>query len=223
MSRRLILIASIGGGILAIIIAGLLALILALRYEPKFYREALSVEAAVQEKASDEMLQRMSALVSNVQKTGKWRVLFTAEQINGWLAVDVRNNHPDTFPPFMDDPRADIEPDRIVLACRYEYGIISTVLTLTVKPYLAEKNTPAVQIISARAGLLPLPLGRVLDAIADSARRSELRLEWSRNGGDPVGMFVIPPPPDAGDLSVKIETIRTEKGKLFISGSTERK
>ena len=223
MSRRLRIILLIGCGVPVVLIAVLVGVFLALRYEPKFYRDALAVGADVQEKGSDEMLQRVAALVSSVKKTGKWQSHFTAEQINGWLAVDFEKNHHGTLPPFLRDPRVAIEPDRIVLACRYDWRFVSTVLTLTVELYMPEENVLALRIVKARAGLLPMPLGKVLDAISDAAWRSEWRIEWRQTGGDPVALLRVPPPDNAGDLAVKLETIRLGKEGIVVSGSTERK
>ncbi len=223
MSRRIRLGFLIGSGLLAMLIALLLGVWLALQYEPKFYREALVVGAAVREKGSAEMLQRLAAMVSDVRRSGKWQAMFTAEQINGWLAVDLINNHPDALPPFMRDPRVGIESDKIVLACRYEGGFFSTVLTLTVKPYVPEENALALRIVSARAGLLPMPLGNVLDGISEAARRSQWRLQWRQMGGDPVALLSTTPPENAGDLEVKIETLRLGQNEIYISGVTKQR
>ncbi|MGA2799060.1 MAG: hypothetical protein ABSE63_15885 [Thermoguttaceae bacterium] len=223
MSRRLRITLWIGFGIPAVLIAGLLGVFFALRYEPKFYRDALAAEPDTQEKGSDEMLQRTAALVSGVQKPGKWHTRFTAEQINGWLAVDFVKNHHGALPPLFSSPRVAIDPDGIVLACRYEGGIVPTVLTLTVEPYVPEENVMALRIVRVRAGLVPMPLEKVLDGVSDAARRSEWRIEWRQSGGDPVALLSAPPPDNAGDLAVKIEAIRLGKGDIFVSGATERK
>jgi hypothetical protein len=223
MSRRLRLTLWIGFGIPAVLIAGLMSVFLALRHVPKFYRDALVVEPETQEKGSDEMLQRTAALVSGVQKPGKWHTRFTAEQINGWLAVDFVKNHPATLPPLFSNPRVAIDSSGIVLACRYEGGIVSTVLTLTVQPYVPEESVLALRIVRVRAGLVPMPLGKVLDGISDAARRSAWRLEWRQSGGDPVALLSAPPPDNEGDLAVKIEAVRLGKGEIFVSGATERK
>ena len=106
MSRRLRLTLWIGCIVPVVLIAVLVGVFLALRYEPKFYREALAVEPEVQEKGSDEMLQRTAALVSNVRKPGKWQARFTAEQINGWLAVDFVKNHREALSPIISAIRA---------------------------------------------------------------------------------------------------------------------
>jgi hypothetical protein len=206
-----------------VLVAVLAGVFLALRHEPKFYRDALAVESEVQEKASDQMLQRMASLVSDVRKPGKWHARFTAEQVNGWLAVDFVKNHRGALSPLFRNPRVSIESDRMVLACRYEGWIVSTVLTLTVEPYVPEENVLALRIVRARAGQVPMPLGKVLDAISDAAQRSEWRIQWRQAGGDPVAMLSTSTPDNSGGLAVKIETIRLGKGEINVSGSTERK
>ena len=223
MSRRFRLSLWIGCSLSAILIAGLVGVFLALRYEPKFYRDALAVESETQEKDSDQMLQRMAALVSDVRKPGKWHARFTADQINGWLAVDFVKNHLATLPPLFHNPRVSIDSGGVVLACRYEGEIFSTVLTLTIEPYVPEENVLALRIVRVRAGLVPMSLEKVLDGISDAARRSEWRIEWRQSGGDPVALISGPPPDDEGDAAVKIETIRLGKGEIFVSGSSERK
>jgi hypothetical protein len=223
MSRRLRITLWIGFSIPAVLIAGLIGVFLALRYEPKFYRDALAVEPEAQEKGSDQMLQRTAALVSDVQKPGKWHTRFTAKQINGWLAIDFVKNHLAALPPQFSDPRVAIDSHGIILACRYEGGIVSTVLTLTVEPYVPDENVLALRIVRVRAGLVPMPLEKVLDGVSDAARRSEWRIEWRQRGGDPVALLSTPPPDNEGDLAVKIETIRLGKDEIFVSGATERK
>ncbi len=223
MSRRFRLALWIGCSVSAVLIAGLICVFLALRYEPKFYSDAMAVESETQEKGSDQMLQRTAALVSDVRKPGKWHARFTAEQINGWLAVDFVKNHAASLPPLFRDPRVSIDTDGIMLACRYEGGIVSSVLTLTVEAYVPEENVLALRIARVRAGLVPMPLERVLEGISDAARRSEWRIEWRQSGGDPAALLSPPPPDNAGDLAVKIEAIRLGKGEIFVSGSSERK
>lgn len=222
MSRRLRLTFLIAIGLLLLLAAVLLGVYLALQYEPAFYHKALEIDSAVQEKASDEMLQRLTGLVSDVGKPGKWQALFSAEQINGWLAVDMVNNHPHTLPPFFRDPRVAINSEQIVLACRYQRGILSTVLTLTVMPYMPEENMLALRIISVQAGLVPLPLGKVLDGITEAAKRSEWQIQWRQTSGDPVAGLSIPPPKNARDLVVKIETIQLQQDKIFVSGVSQK-
>lgn len=221
MSRRIRLLLFIAIGVAVTIALVLLGLYFAARHEPAFYREALEIDPAVLEKASDDMLRRSTALASAVKKKGHWEALFTAEQINGWLAVDMVKNHADALPPTLHDPRVSIHEKQITIACRFEQGGVNSVLSLTVEPSMPEPNVIALRIVKARAGLLPVPLAQVLDRVSQAARGMECRLEWRRTGGDPVAMLSFPDADD--DQPISIESLRLGDGEIYVSGTTQEK
>jgi hypothetical protein len=200
----------------------LLCLYLASQYEPPFYREALDADPAEQEKASDQMLQQATALASALKKTGRWESVITADQINGWLAVDMVKNHPNALPPTLCDPRVIIDPDAITVACRFEQSGQSSVISLTVEPYMSELNVLALRIVKARAGLLPMPLGKLFDHITQAAHDMQLHLEWRQSGGHPVALLTLPAAEDDG-RQVRIETLRLSDGEIYLAGRTEQK
>jgi hypothetical protein len=218
VSRRVRLVLLIVGGMTMLAAVAILGLYLAARHEPAFYREAMAVEPAVLEKASDRMLQKTTALAGAVKKKGHWEALFTAEQINGWLAVDMVRNHPTTLPPTLRDPRVVIDPNHVTIACRFEQGGAQSVLSLTVEPYVPEPNVIALRIVKARAGLLPVPLGRVIDGLSEAARRMHFGLEWRRAGSDPVALLSLPESDD--NRPVRIETLRLGNGEIYVAGTT---
>jgi len=220
MSRRFRLFLGIIGGFVAFIAVVLLGVYLAARQVPEFYSTAMDIPPAKLEEASDRMLQQATALVGAVKQKGDWKALFTAEQINGWLAVDLKKNHPDTLPPTLRDPRVAIEPTQITLACRVEREGTGSVLSLTVQPYVPEPNVVALRIVKARVGLLPVPLQPVLDRFSQAARAMQLHLEWRRSQGDPVAMISLPANAEA-DQIMKVETLRLGDGEIYIAGSTQ--
>jgi uncharacterized protein YpmS len=219
VSRRLRLFLLIIVGLAVLVALVLLGLYLAARHEPAFYREAMEIDAAVLEKASDRMLQQTTALASAVKKEGRWEALFTAEQINGWLAVDMVKNYPNTLPPTLRDPRVAIDPKQVTVACRFEQDGANSVLSLTVQPYVPEPNVIALRIVKARAGLLPLPLRPVTDGLSQAVRDMQLRPEWRHAGGDPVLMLSFLPTDNA--RSVRIETLRLGDGEIYVAGTTQ--
>ena len=215
--NRVLLLAA--AGVATLILLVLLGLFLAARHEPAFYREALHIDRAVLEKGSDHMLRQTTALANAVRRKGHWEALFTAEQINGWLAVDMARNHPDTLPPMLRDPRVAIDSRHITIACRFDRDGLSSVLSLTVEPYMPEPNVVALRIVKARAGLLPVPLGQVLDGLSEAAHNMQVHIEWRRAGGDPVAMFSLPP--TDGDRPVRSETLRLGDGEVYVAGTTQ--
>jgi len=216
--RRLVL--WIWGGVL-LLAAGLFGLYQSTQYVPEFYRQAMAIDPAGQQQDSDQMLQQTTALVSGFKKQRHWEAVFTAQEINGWLAVDMVRNHPDALPAPLSNPRVVIEADRLTLACRFHWGFFSSVLRLTVDAYLAEPNVLALRIRKARAGLLPMPLGSVLDRISEAAGHADLQLKWRRLDGDLVALISLPASPEQDDNVVRIEALQLGKGEIYLAGTTE--
>ncbi len=190
--------------------------------EPEFYQRALKIQPQTLAVASDQMLRQATELYSEVQTERRWDAVFTAEQINGWLAVDLERNHPNTLPKEVSDPRVAISPDGVVLACRYESDSIATVFSLRVDVYLAKPNVVALRFKHARAGSLPLPLNRVLEGVSEAALKLNLPLHWQQAEGDPVALVEIPPPVDEHDASICVESLQLRDGALYLAGKTVR-
>jgi len=201
---------------------GVVVLYRAARHVPEFYQEAVKVDGAVRRRASDRMLQRATGLASDLKRGGRWQAVFTAEEINGWLAVDLVENHADSLPPGVQDPRAAIEPDRLMLACRYQSGIVASVLSMSVEPYLIRPSVLAIRIRKVRAGRLPVPMQQVLDGIDEAVRRSDLKIEWRQADSDPVAVVSLPPQREAGE-EFTLDVLRLTKGKITLGGTSGKK
>ncbi len=119
---------------------------------PDFYREAIASPPPNQTQASDDLVRGALALVSQVRKSGIWSATFTEEQVNGWMAVDLVENHAQSLPPGFRDPRVSITPDGVSLACQVDMGAISTVCSLDADVVLEKENVVALRIRHARAG-----------------------------------------------------------------------
>lgn len=209
------------GCLVVLALLALLMLYIAVRHVPGFYREAMEIPQGKLEKGSDRMLRQTAALESAANKEEHWEVLVTAEEINGWLAVDLEKNHPNALPPTLRDPRVAIDKNGITAACRFERKGTRTILSLTIAPSIPEPNVVALRIVRARAGLLPMPLEKVFDRISKTARKLQLHLEC-RSGDDPVALLSLPDSKDDGRI-VRIETIRLGDGEIYIAGTTKRK
>ncbi|MBN2217474.1 MAG: hypothetical protein JW719_08865, partial [Pirellulales bacterium] len=189
---------------------------------PLWYQEKTQTAADrdAQREASDQMEQRVADLVSGLETTGRWKVVFTEEQINGWLAHGLPKKHRNALPQGFTDPRVKITPEDVSGACRVERGAVSAIVSLTVDVYLAEPNVVAVRFRRARLGRLAWPLGKVLDGISQSARAAEVPLAWHQVEADPVALIRIP---DVHrDKRIRIEVVQLGEGKLYVAGVTER-
>jgi len=222
VTRRLRLVLLIGSVVLLAAGVAVVLVYRASRQVPEFYRLALEVDPAVQRTASDKMVQQAAALISDVQKQGPWQAVFTEAEINGWLAVERVKNHPELIPETMSDPRVRVEPEGLTLAFRYRDATWEGVVWLTVDLYLVEPNVVALRVRKARAGALPLPLENVLKEVAKATDQLDWQVDWRQAGGDPVAQITIPPLKSHGHRVLQIETLRLEKGRILLAGTTRR-
>ncbi|MGD9722129.1 MAG: hypothetical protein AB7O59_12195 [Pirellulales bacterium] len=189
---------------------------------PAFYRQAVARDTQLQTTARDQFVAEATALASNTHRPGRWQHVFTADQINAWLALELANHYPGMLAPEWRDPRIDIDEHEATIACRFESGSIATVMSLSFDVYLQEPNVVALRIRRARAGALPVPLTQVLDAISQAARELKLRLEWRKANGDPVALVTLPPARDSQATAIRLESIELRKGELFVAGVMAR-
>lgn len=218
--RRLLItaLASIAIGGLA-----LLCLFQASRRVPDFYQQALAAPVAAQADEGDRFERTALDLHNQLQHFGRWEARLTQEQVNGWLAIDLPTKFPHALPDGLSEPRIAIEDGVLRIALRYQRGGVDTVLSIAGEAYLtAQPNEIAVRLDQARAGLVPIPLTRFLDEIAEQAARANVPLRWTEVGGAPVAL--IRPPLDASDgpyRRVVLDRLQLDRGQLVLGGCTE--
>lgn len=185
---------------------------------PAFYAEAVAVPIHAQQQASERLLENAAALASDVNKHGKWKAIFTSEQINGWLATEMEKTFPGLLPDYITDPRVTVGPDGVLFGCRYLNGNVETVVSLKAEPSMSEPNVLKVRLSRARAGAFPLPLGGVLEGVARAAADAKLQLSWLQSGGDPVAIIRL----HAGDqrANYRLEKLQLCDDELFVAGCT---
>lgn len=237
MRKRLAIVGMVLGVLVVAAAAGAYLLYRGSQRVPEFYRQALEMDEQTERQASLEMAANVSSLVNDVKKEGRWQAVFTAEQINGWLAVDAADEraeagqaqalleHPaDLLPPYLSDPRVAIEPEQVWIACRFEQDNWTSVLSLPVEIYLAEPDVIALRIRQVRAGVvrLPLPLEKILDGVVRTAHQHDMQVYRRQIEGDSVIEVSIPSLRDGDEKAIRIDTLQLGEGKVYVAGSTER-
>ncbi len=204
-----------------LLVAGIAVLLLyqASQAVPIFYQKAVAVEAASQVDERDSFVARASALASDLHNRGNWSSLFTADEINAWLALELATNYAHLLPDEIRDPRVSITADGAALGCHYRTGEIDTVVSVLFEAYLQSPHVVAIRIRSVRAGSLPVPLGPILDGLSHVARELNLRLEWRKSHGDPVALVTLPRLGDRPDESLRLESIELREGELYVAGT----
>jgi hypothetical protein len=186
---------------------------------PKFYQRALGCPLDAAESAGD-FARCVVDTHNEIACQTTWQVTFTDEQINSWLIAHLDDQFPGLLPSEVRDPRIVIEDGRAHLACRYDGNQLSTVLSLTLQSYLTpEENVFAIQIDAVRAGLLPIPLQKVIQHLTTAARRAGLQLRWSQDKGSAVALVSLPVGQQNVRGDVLLETLELRQGELFVAGS----
>ena len=196
---------------------------LAVRHVPHFYEDALAVDPVVEKQASDKMVRRTAALSNDAHRDGHWEAVFTADQINGWLAVDREQNHPQLIPHEFHDPRVAIHDGQLIVGCRYDNGKLNTVLSLTADAYIQSPNVLALRIERARAGAIPLPLNDVTSQLVAACENLGCKVELREVGADPLLLVTLPLPTNSPrEGTVRVETVELREGELHVAGQTIR-
>lgn len=190
----------------------------ALQHEPDFYRVAVQVNQDVVREASRQMSSQVTVLLSDAQEVGRWHALFTDEQINAWLAVDLPEKHPTALPDDVDAPRVQITSEHVTIAWRQQTKVASTVVALRFDIASYPSGELGLRILSARAGLLPLSLRQVMEEISKSARNLDIPLRWSERDGAPVALIQLA----TEEGKRKLERATLQEGEIYLAGSTER-
>jgi hypothetical protein len=194
----------------------------ALKHVPEFYQQAMQVDVKAHQAGIAKMQRQVAGLVSDVKREGRWQAVFTAEQINGYLAVELAKNRPDVLPSNLSDPRVSIAKDGVTIAARFRSSALDTVVSLGVDVYLSGPNVVALRVQRVRAGSFPLPLDRILSEVSQGTNRLEWEVRWGQEGGDPVALVTIPPPRNPGEKLVEIDAIELDEGVIRVAGTSRR-
>jgi hypothetical protein len=218
MNRRLATCLTAGlCALAALLLCGLYG---AARHVPGYYAEVLDVPREAHRQSSDRLLENAAALAGNVRKPGDWRAMFTANEINGWLAADLMKMLPGVLPAGVIEPRVRLKPGCVCVACRYVDAALESVVSLEADVYVKQPNVLSLRLRRARLGALPLPMGKLIEGLTAAAREADLRLSWMQADGDPVAILRLHSPHDSAGTAYSLETLEVGEGELFIAGHT---
>ncbi len=192
------------------------------RRAPAFYRVALASSPAEAIEQGERFERAALALHNQAQHAGRWETSLSADEINGWLATELPTKFPQLLPAGISDPRVAIDGDMFHIAVRYSRGNVDTVLSISGEAYLtAQTNEIAIRLDAARAGLVPIPLGRVIQEIDDRAERSDVSLRWTEVKGLPVALVRLPLDRDDDKGRIVLDRLSTANNQLLLAGRTE--
>ena len=218
---RLILIAII---VFLFLLGGFLGVLWLLASRtPEFYQKKIPIDREVAKRASDEFLQKTSLLASDLKREGTWYLKITEEEVNGWLAVDLPNNHAQSLPRGVSDPRIEINDDVIRVAARVRRGLLSGVAHLELQVYSTETNTVTVVVRRAALGSLPLPLQDLIENLKKVATQVQWDVRQMQSEGSPTLVITIPKTLDEKGRELEVTNIHVSKGQVELSGKVKAK
>ncbi len=219
MSRRSVLL---GTGILLLFAgSGAVALALLLRHEPTFYHRAAVPPGPERETMSKAFFSQALTFCKRVKEDAAWQETFSEEPINSFLEEDFVRSAADKFtlPEHITDPRLAFEPERIRLGFRYHVGRFSTVVSISLRVWLAkaESNVVALELQGMRAGAVPISAQSVLERLSDAAESNGVKLSWYRHNGNPVAVLRF-----HGEqrTSIQLENLDLHPGKMYVKGQS---
>jgi hypothetical protein len=216
MARK-VRIAAIGTVVVtALLVAIVGGVYFAVQQVRPFYEQALQIEPEVLERESRELESRATVLYSEAQQVGQWEALFTAEQINGWLATQLADAFGGTLPSNFQDPRVAIARNVLTLGFRASSGGVETIMSVDAAVSLTDSGEVAIRLISVRAGALPLPVLQMADQLAELCKKSKVPVRWTRQDGKPVALVEI-----QTAEPIFVDAIQLDEGELYVAGHTE--
>ena len=221
-ARRILRIAVIGSVVALVLFVGVTACVFwGACATPEYYEKSLNVDPVAQREASDDMLEETAQLVSDVQKPGRWEAVFTQEQINGWLAVDLEENHAASIPKGVEDPRVFLKEGSVTVACQVDNDILDGVLSIEADVFVPEPGRLAVRLRSIHLGAVPLPQKYLIDHAESVAQRVGYPVSWAQQDGDAVMILTIEDDPTER-TSYQLDAVVVEEGRIGLAGTTIR-
>jgi hypothetical protein len=192
---------------------------------PDFYAEALArPPSTVPPKVAADRIERDVLSVQNrLERAEPWRLVLKDEDMNAWLATDMRTKMPQAIPSDIEDPRIVVRDGAVHIACKHQ-KLGGGVLSLSLVPSLTDTpNELAVKVQSFSLGRLPLPQKQYLDEVSQAASRAGLNLRWDEREGSSVAIVTLPQQYEKlKDRTVTLESIELGEGEIVIQGKAER-
>ena len=212
----------IGGG-LAVIAAGLLAVTVAARQMPAFYRAAIAEDTpATDESLTRRMVSKAAALHAAAGRSGPWEAVIDDHEVNAWLAVDLPRNHRGLLPAGIEMPRVSFQPRRVSVAATVHVGPLSAVAWAEMEVWLQGVNQVGLKTVAAGLGSLPVPRGAMLRHLAGRLSAAGLVTDLRRTQ---AGLLLVVSPPSTYDATAgacRLESLAVAAGELLVAGTTQQ-
>jgi hypothetical protein len=169
------------------------ALACMLHHVPAFYRAAAVPDDEQRATKSRECVQRSIELSNDIGNGLPWEKEFIQDHLNSYFQEEDHRSSARLIelPDGVRDIRFAFDQDRGRIGFQYGGGWWASIISVEFRFWLvAQKtNVVALELISFRAGALPLGTQALLDFITESARQQNIDVTWYRHDGHPVALL----------------------------------
>jgi hypothetical protein len=224
MNRKLATISVVLVCFLALVVA---VLGLSFKHQPAFYRSALAeiVPVEVRREQAKTFVQTTLRLVDEIRYDDRWSQEFSEEALNAWLAEELPTKYREWLPADVAAPRVKFEDGLLLLAFQARSGIWKGVVSSRIRPWVCGPNQLALEIQSARIGLIPVPVDEIVGGLMSNLNGSGWRMLWKNTGSQDVLVVDIDSADVLGSSGERpvLETVEVASKVLRIAGrrSTE--
>jgi hypothetical protein len=209
----------------AVLVAAALALAipgvawLSLLHQPSFYRARVQRTPEQRKVEARHFVSQSMQLRNDIANESAWEALFTADQVNAWLAEDLVAHFADLVPRGIREPRVSFEPDRVILAFQMDQGPFTTVVWAVLQVDVRPDNVLALTLEKVRAGAIPVPARPYLDRFDRLARAYRIDLKWAEEDGCPVALVAYTPHLNRKDI--RLERLQVLDGAIRLTGRSD--
>ena len=202
-----------------LIVAGALGTLLwALLRVPDFYSQAsagVPKDHAQRQQAAKEMVQHTTNLVNNLQHEDEWSATFNQTEVNSWLVEELhQDKYKKLVPEGVSDPRVAIHDGRLQVGFRLKRNGWNGIVSLKLKPWMAEDNQLAIEIESIRAGIVPIPMEDMLHDLTKELVNGGWDISWNHAHGHDVVVINLSRKANAP----VVEAVALSEGEVQIRG-----
>lgn len=213
--------AAVSVGLLVVLALAAGGLVLSLKYQPTYYKRALASSAPpeVRRERAKVFVQTTLDLVDGIRNEESWSHEFSEDAVNAWLAEELPVKYSELLPREVAAPRVKFEKGLLLMAFQVRHGMWKGVVNGRIRPWVAGPNQLALEIQSARVGLIPVPVDEILGDFVAGLNRAGWRIEWKNSGQQDV--LVVDLDDEISSESgprPALETVELDAQRLRISG-----
>ncbi|MFP6586645.1 MAG: hypothetical protein VB814_03305 [Pirellulaceae bacterium] len=175
-----------------ILLACLLILWL-LQTVPQNYQTALAVENEVHQPHLVALQETVDNIKDDIWHRDKLVLEVSEQQINAWLATELRPQSSRALPEGIKQPRIELGKHQQTLYFKIERPRFTVVISIVVRIELgADPNTIEIRIVSVHAGSIPVRMKRAFDEIESAMARQGVDFQWKAGTNREVAVVTIP-------------------------------